>query len=323
MVKGMIKERCIIIFFIYLFTIYYTIRTHLFNYNIFEKKYLIPKNSSWLMNKDIPLALEARKTINIVYIYFMNNETNIKIPEYSWNCMMFTARRNDNVVLITSALVETPTSSGIKMYNINEMISEQLIEFRKVYMPWGMREPWERQNTERYFILAEYMRKMSLEKVYYADSDVALLNTIFDACDNSLSIRTNNPVMKWHTYDWVAWAGTSSLTLNVLTDFLQFAIDMYRPEFIKWLEFKRDTRPYVTDMTLWYLFIGASDASLAKEWDWPDVYLPKTNKHNFCDTLTQGFAHQGGYTMTDGGVVPTHKSMHFQGDGKNHALLLK
>ena len=50
-----------------------------------------------------------------------------------------------------------------------------LRRFRTAYRPWGMNEPWERENMERYFAVVEVMTLRNLHQVLYADSDVAVL----------------------------------------------------------------------------------------------------------------------------------------------------
>jgi hypothetical protein len=52
------------------------------------------------------------------------------------------------------------------------------MRFREIYKPWGISEPWERVNMERFFYLRAYMRREALDSVWYLDSDVMLLRPL-------------------------------------------------------------------------------------------------------------------------------------------------
>lgn len=273
--------------------------------------------------------------IPVVYVFFVNNPDDILVPAYSWRTMTVTASHGNHVTLITSPRVELPPeaqSYGIRLYDISRLETEKLHLFRKRYKPWGIQEPWERQNTERFFVLARYMEIEGLPLVFYADSDVVLLVPVSTGlwgdhtrkCDSVLSLQHNGPIMKWGTGDWVAWAGSSVLSQTILKDFTNFAVAIYQDEFIKWLEIKHRNWPYVCDMSLWYLFVGTSDKKISKDWEWPNPNLPNTSQHHFCDILDFGFAHVGGYTKDEnsGKIIPTHKSIHFQGGRKQDAFLM-
>jgi hypothetical protein len=270
--------------------------------------------------------------IPVVYMYFCNEQDH-EIPQYAIKCMITTASHGNRVTLITSPRVTLSKEAEIYNIQLRDMMdfqSEELRQFRKVYRHWGIKEPWEQQNTERFFILAQYMKNEELSYIFFADSDVAVLTRVsynllqgsHKKCDSMLSLQHNDPVMKWQTVHWAAWAGTSILERSVLEDFANFAIQMYQGKFIKLLEWKRDNWPYVCDMTLWYLFVGASDTHLAKIWEWKKQIIPKTNQHHFCDILELGFAHVGGYKKEWNTLIPTHQSVHFQGWKKDDAMLL-
>jgi hypothetical protein len=225
--------------------------------------------------------------------------------------MMISASRGNKVVLITFSRVVLPEevrNLTIQLCSIETLETEALTKFIQYYKPWGLQEPWEQQNTERYFILAKYMKSRHIFMIFFADSDVAVLvpitHTLWNTsnvCDCMVSLQNNSLIMKWKTGDWVAWAGTSILSNEILQDFIQFATRLYQGKYVKLLEYQRDNWPYVNDMTLWYLFIGASDNELAKAWEWPKWpkhLLPNTTQYHFCDINSMGFVHQGGYIKT-------------------------
>jgi hypothetical protein len=279
--------------------------------------------------------------IPVVYSFFVNGDesdtitdTSRLIPSYSWKAMMVTANHGNHVVLITHPSVVLPKGNhAIELYDMSLLESDHLFKFRQSYMPWGLEEPWEQQNIERYFILAAFMEIEKVPLVFFADSDVVVVVPIIslvsdghDKCDGLLSLRVDDKKMKWDRGDWDAWAGTSLLKKSVMDSFVQFAISMYQPEYISFLEFKRDNWPFVCDMTLWYLFVGASDNRLSRVWEWPDPRLPNTSMYSFCDITEIGFAHDGGYFKYDdiyGVLVKLMKnSVHFQGYKKRDISLI-
>jgi hypothetical protein len=66
------------------------------------------------------------------------------------------------------------------------------LRFESKYQQWGMEEPWEQHNTERFFVLRHYMRMHNLDTIMYVDSDVVILDasarTLPTGCDAVLSI---------------------------------------------------------------------------------------------------------------------------------------
>lgn len=280
------------------------------------------------------LPTRSDMDIPVVYTFFVNDDgrTSSSIPLYAWRTMAVTASYGNRVVLITSSSIPLPDeilTHTVELRSMSEFYSEKLDLFRERYKPWGIKEPWERQNTERFFILEQFMKVEKLPLIFFADSDVAVLAKLSTAllnehndCDSLFSLQHNGPIMHWDTGEWVVFAGTSVLKRAVLDDFTQFVIELYQGDYIKWLELKRDNWPYVCDMSLWYLFAGASDGKLRMNWGWPNPNLPKTSQHRICDILELGFSHVGGYTKDVNRIIPTHRSIHFQGGRKDDALLL-
>ena len=104
------------------------------------------------------------------------------------------------------------------------------------------------------------------------------------------------------------------LRLKVLDEFERFLVEIYRPEFEPLLERKQKRRPYVGDMTMWYLFVAAtSDYGRI----WKAQGLPKMNStFNFCNSLDAGFDYKHGYK----GDWSRLRSIHFQGIEKEELV---
>lgn len=262
-------------------------------------------------------------SIPVVYIYFSNGAPS---SDYVWKTARISLSQGNSVVLITDIKEQQLYHPGFRLLDIQLFIdaNNDLKLFRSVYQPWGLKEPWEQQNTERYFVLLRFMEREMLPWVFYADCDVAVLTRVDllmkpnENCDAIVSLHHQAPIMQWSTTDWVVWAGTSLLSYGVLKDFIEFVPQTYQYH-LPVLEYKRSNAPYVCDMTLWYLFAGKAEPSLAKRWGWPDpagsLTLPVTgHAWRFCDILEYGFDHHKGYLSNKS--LQEWKSLHFQGDGK-------
>ena len=132
-----------------------------------------------------------------------------------------------------------------------------LRRFRAAYRPWGQREPWERENMERYFAVLEVMTSLNLREIFYGDSDVAVLVSVQkalmqltlerrhdslkraehaltdadDRCDAWLQFDNDEGNLgKSNVFDWASWLGTALLSRDVLADFLRFAVALYESD---------------------------------------------------------------------------------------------
>ena len=284
---------------------------------------------------DLNLNGNANTTFHVVYIHFLADNDNV-LPEYFQHALYVTTYYNNKVNLITKQSVNY-ASDNVILHPIEEFYqNDELNFFRQIYLPWGSQEPWERQNFERYFILKYFMLKTKLLWVMYIDSDVVLktqitYNMFFNSvnnqsqkhCSSFLSLQDNSHnINNWETNDWVSWAGTSFLHINVLTDFTLFVLEMYNNQtFYPILKYKKDNAPYVCDMTLWYLYVGSSDLSLSTLWQWkPDNILTNSFKntfqYTFCNILDLGFDHKHAHLD----LSKTTKSIHFQGHTKSDII---
>lgn len=100
-----------------------------------------------------------------------------------------------------------------------------------------------------------------IERVFFADCDVAVLVNItqvyytnYATCGSVLSLESQTV----ESHKWVAWIGSSILSQQVLEDFVIFAKQMYSNQYVGVLQEKRIKRPFVCDMTIWYLFAASA-----------------------------------------------------------------
>ena len=109
----------------------------------------------------------------------------------------------------------------------------------------------------------------NVDAVLYADCDVMFIKktpTILDAkCGSVVDLEAGNALMQYATMYWAVWAGSGILTRDVLLDLLRFVNIMYTQQYVGVLQHKRDTAPFVCDMTLWYLFEVVSSDEYAAQ----------------------------------------------------------
>lgn len=265
------------------------------------------------------IAIQDRKIqktqVNPVLQLFWPEGTGI-LPDYVSKSI------STSVVPITLLTWGEISDKKVESVNIQNISLDDVARLRFVskYQPWGLSEPWEQHNTERFFILRHYMKLQKIDTIMYVDSDVVILDPSARelplGCDAVLSMQEDKKdLMKWETTDWVVWAGTSVLSRQVLDDFLLFVEAMYDEPYLQTLRKKRDTSPYVCDMTLWYLYAGSASKELSKRWDWPEnPNLPATPQRVLCDGVLNGFDHQHGHLRSDGKKL---KTIHYQGGEKN------
>ena len=156
---------------------------------------------------------------------------------------------------------------------------------------------------ERFFYLQYFMEVRGLDRILYFDSDAAMMSQV----DATLTDPTCDGVLPMHDrigqsksvadYAWSIWIGTGSvLSTAVLSDFNTFVVKAYETNSShNVLRTKFEKKPFVTDMTLWYLYLIASSQLFREEYAHDQhlmlmQQLPPTPQHVFCDTAKVGFS---------------------------------
>ncbi|EKX32406.1 hypothetical protein GUITHDRAFT_121411 [Guillardia theta CCMP2712] len=267
---------------------------------------------------------------------------------YMWQTAFASDFHGNRVVILTDATTafQHAGSPGAEFVDMDALVERQaevfemLRTFRQSYKPWGLKEPWERENIERFFYIAAFALDRHLQRVFYTDTDVALLTRVSDlklpkSCDYLVSI----PKQTFESYFWVVWAGTALLDQQVLMQFLRFVLRIYSsPQVMALLTTKERIAPYVCDMSLWFLFAISADPGLASLVSSPaSLPLPKpANRSRACDLVALGFDHMHAHTrkgfVLDRDTLTAWdseqkerkriKSVHFQGSAKGFASVL-
>lgn len=284
--------------------------------------------------------VSPRARLHLVYVYFAHS---IPPAHYQWASMRISLQHGNAILLITwrGVVVPPDLSSRVTMFFAEELETEVLRHFRRKYavtQGTTQKEPWERQNMERFFVLHEMMERQRISHVFYADSDVAITSALSldalerAACDGMVSFKNDNNTFAEAV--WVGWAGTAILTKELLKDFISYSVKLMEPEPFVLLRWKFKQKPYVCDMSIWYLFMVAhgvySGMRLSEYWSVPpESYkrLPQpSSAWRFCDSVELGFDHMRGHRRSGfsfdrntGRAFLNEKallSIHFQGDSK-------
>ena len=115
--------------------------------------------------------------------------------------MRLTLKHGNRVLFMTSPSVVVPPdlASRVDVVSVADYESAELRRFRAVYRPWGLGEPWELNNNERYYVAYELMVRRKLGTIFYADSDVAVmtrLKPLGSECDAVLDLERNRGRMQ-------------------------------------------------------------------------------------------------------------------------------
>ncbi|EKX46388.1 hypothetical protein GUITHDRAFT_107591 [Guillardia theta CCMP2712] len=253
---------------------------------------------------------QKKRSIPHIFFHIFNNV--LHSGEYIWSSMFASFLKGNTVFLLTDS--QTARSHQRHQYvhfvdmnaimDAEPKVKSKLEEFRGVYKPWGSSEPYERQNSERFFFMYALMLQRDWTDVFYTDSDVLLLTRLNDLkiyrhCDSALSLPATPFHKNFSTLDWVAWAGTGLLSRPILYDYMNFAITIYKyPKGVELLTMKKEKAPYVCDMTLWYLYVSQADRKLGREWGVPSLDCWKSDEHQarrLCDIKEYGFDHRHGH----------------------------
>ena len=190
-------------------------------------------------------------------------------------------RVHPSIVLLTSTFWRDRDKRGIfppdlagagierwDIANLNQ--TSELSSFRATYRwKWGRRDPregfaWAQRSFERWYILLEFMRRSRKTVVAFGDSDVVMLMPLTRSLLHGRDALLCVPNQSHASLHWVAWTGTSILTVDVVKEWVSFTNALYaQPDGapgVEVLHGKRTQRPFVSDMTLWYLFLLAANA---------------------------------------------------------------
>jgi hypothetical protein len=285
--------------------------------------------------------------VPVVYIWFGADA----FPGYFEDAARVSARNNQVIVLAEQGqkFKKSMKHPNISYVDLKPYLdpSRDFFENQQEghYQPWGWKEPYEARNLWRAFALKAWMasreedaaQAQRSQQIFLADCDVAVLadvSQVYDqdyrGCDAALSLQNQTAESLY----WVVWIGSGFLSHEILSDFMQFALQMYTPTYMPLLQLKKSQKPYVCDMTIWYLYAAAAGVfpDAKEKYSLPSV---SARSSQLCDTLNPGrgsggiFDHIHGYKQhgfqiledgrasfsSNGKRIALH-SLHFQGKDK-------
>lgn len=287
---------------------------------------------------------KSKDNIPVVYMWLGK----AMLPEYFEHIAKASARHNDVIVLVEERQrFEHDISSRISFVDLKPVHFEKDVSFftrngKGDYQHWGLHEPWEQHNLQRVFVLNSWMADLThYDRVFFADSDVAVLSNVLQLwdeqyrdCDSAMALEKQQKVS---SMKWAAWIGSGFLNRRILDEFEQFTKQMYSGTYIHHLETKKNVKPFVCDMTLWYLFAAAAGVYQDAH---NQLILPMVSANvsatSICDTTSPrgaghfdymlGFKKHGfeigidgaSYLQSKGERIRLH-SLHFQGNSKKDA----
>ena len=165
----------------------------------------------------------CEEIVPVVYICYG------KLPPFLLMNLELAMRQNSKVILISNIEPKfdpLPASwaSKLKFVQMNEYDSDA-VAFSKIYHHISIfnREPavlYELRCFQRWFILRDYMKKNSIQMVYYADGDSALYANITKVvslrkpCSATINIEAQE-----HNFHWVGAGESSIWTIDAIIDF--------------------------------------------------------------------------------------------------------
>ena len=224
----------------------------------------------------------------VIYVHFGHR---IDPASYVWPVIRLTRTHGNVVVLLTSRTVVVPSDVAACLADREDIDSlantTMMRALRRVYARSAKqaaaflgqtREPAERYNLERFFVMHEYMQRSGVKWAMLMDSDAALVSSAGDvlpwieahqpAC--SSAVLGLNAALLTTDAAWSTWAGTSLLSIHVLQDFLTFALHLYDP--LKMANVANASvakavpinARYWNDMLTWHLYVAVADDAVGK-----------------------------------------------------------
>jgi len=231
--------------------------------------------------------------IPVVYFYTGH------VPVHQWYTACVGLAHGNPVVVICDRSHPTCAKpdylSGVQLAYIEDNIHPRYTHFKQVFKTFGGTGI---VDLQRIFTLAQWMQSHKIETAFYGDSDAAVLTHVGmhrrRHCDAQLhlSLIDNNEMKMF----WVAWIGSSIITLPFLQEFLEWAIALYAdPKYHHLMLKKQAEAPNMCDMSVWYLFVCANAAAnrytaeATSNWNCP-AELPRVNTSwLICDAQDDGF----------------------------------
>lgn len=262
--------------------------------------------------------------------------------EYVKYCISHTKRYNEKVVLLGD---EYNKDWCEEWYHVDDFVNEKWEHFRRVFVNWATYpDAWALGIFKRFYLIEEYLRRNHYSECVIMDSDVLVyLNFLkydrFLHCDAALEICGDQDISSLPRPNGLrmcAIAGVAYFTLEALTDFNDYCIDVYENHRDLLMPKYEAHQKYnlaggVCEMTLLYLWTRTrkpgSVLNLMEEYDGFVFNGPVGTDENLLPgefrvskiTLIKKFRFKNGipyFFRTDGNQPVASYSLHFGGADK-------
>lgn len=153
--------------------------------------------------------------------------------EYVKYCIMHTKKLNKKVILLGD---EYNKEWCDEWYHVNDFINEKWQHFERVFVNWSTYpDAWALGIFKRFYLIEEYLRRNNYTECVIMDSDVLVYLDFlkyepFLHCDAALEICGDQDISSLPRPNGLrmcAIAGVAYFTLEALTDFNDYCIDVY------------------------------------------------------------------------------------------------
>jgi hypothetical protein len=233
--------------------------------------------------------------------------------DYFVNCVKANAKYN-NIILIGDSVNEKLFCNvpNVEHVHASSLVSQDMIEFEKYFKNYSfMPEDFEKKCFLRAFYVRELLRKKSLERVFYVDSDCVVLTDVDKLFKKLSHVVEGYSVQKYmqkeNPHHKVGCIHNALLTQTICDEYIRLCMNIYKSgdkfHLIKekW-ELHQETKVGgICDMTLWFLLLQQRHVDSTPITDFNDLVMIDGEDcvfdHNIGDSY--GYAGVNTYKMGD------------------------
>ena len=233
--------------------------------------------------------------------------------DYFVNCVKANAKYN-NIILIGDSVNEKLFCdvTNVEHVDASSLRSEEMVEFEKYFKNYSfMPEDFEKKCFLRAFYVRELLRKKSLERVFYVDSDCVVLTNVDELFKKLSHVVEGYSVQKYmqkeNPHHKVGCIHNALLTQTICDEYIRLCMNIYKSgdkfHLIKekW-ELHQETKVGgICDMTLWFLLLQQRHVDSTPITDFNDLVMIDGEDcvfdHNIGDSY--GYAGMNTYKMGD------------------------
>jgi len=224
--------------------------------------------------------------------------------DYFLKNIQLSSRENDVLVIGDQTNKQSISGERVQFVDIDTLQHHDIEKFRKCFVNFSFQpENFERECFLRVFYLRELMKQRNLDRVFYLDSDCALLCNISDFLHAIPEVKSAYSKQKdkqnENIYHMTGCIHNAVLTMDACNKYIKLCFDIYdsqkKMSLIddKWKHHKEVSGGGVCDMTLWYLFDEQCDNTA---YDTNELYLFEGDTCSFDHNINDSYGFDGNNT---------------------------